>query len=340
MITALQRCLRVAGFTHPTAFVVALLLGVGSASARTLTVGPDAQWHTLSEAVEKANDGDVIKIAPGEYFDCAMIRARDLVIEGAGDGTVLTDKTCVGKAILVAQADNLTVRNLVLARARVPDLNGAGIRLEGQGLTVEHVVFENDQVGVLAGTPGPGEVRVSDCRFHAGGVAGDRPSAALSIAGVGRLLVERSMFQGVKGGQISSGAAQTELVGNRIETGVEPGAGQAVLLNGGALVMRDNVIALGPNEPPRDAAVLATDGTLELRGNRLENNTGRSQRLLLDWTHGSPVLVGNVVGDGDTEVSSAGVLRHRAGGTARGLVGDVRAAAGATKRMLKSLVGR
>jgi hypothetical protein len=106
------------------------------------------------------------------------------------------------------------------------------------------------------------------------------------------------------------------------------------------MVMRDNVIALGPNEPPQDAAVLATEGTLELRGNRLENTTGRGQRLLLDWTHGSPALVGNVVGDGDTEVSSAGVFRHRAGGTARGLVGDVRAAAGATKRMLKSLVGR
>lgn len=296
--------------------------------------------QTLAEAVAKARDGDTIHLAAGSYFECAGLGQRDLVLEGEGPETVLTDKPCEGKAVIVAHGDNLTVRNLVLARARVPDMNGAGIRLEGQGLTVDHVVFENDQVGVLAGMEGVGEIRVSDCTFHAGGVAGERPSSALSIGRVGRLVVERSRFLGVKGTQISTGAVVTELTGNRIETGVEVGAGAAVVLTGGRLAMRDNVVAVGPNAPPRDAAVLALDGTVEARGNVLENTTGRGMVFLLDWTHGNPVVSGNTVGRGDTEVGSGGVLRHRVGGAAREAVADIRSAGGALKQVAKRLLGR
>jgi hypothetical protein len=311
-----------------------------AAAARTLQVGPDADWHTIGDALAHAHDGDTINLAPGEYFDCAQIRVRDLVLQGAGDTTVITDKTCFGKGLLVAQADGLTVRDLVLARARVPDGNGAGIRLEANGLVLERVRFINNQVGVLAGQAGPGAVIIRHCTFNDGGVAGDRPSAALMIADVGSLLVEYSTFSNVKGGQISSSAGRTELVGNRIETGVEPGAGNDVLVGGGALFMRDNVLVVGPNLPPRDAAVLVTDGTVDMRGNRLENTTGHSEYLLLDWSHDSPALSDNQVGAGDVEWGSAGALRHRAGTSARAAVADARSVMGAAKRGLKALLGR
>jgi hypothetical protein len=310
------------------------------ATARTLQVGPDAEYRSFADAVAKAHDGDTIDLAPGEYFECAMIRQRDLTLQGAGDATVITDRTCYGKGLLVVQADNLTVRDLVLARARVPDLNGAGVRLEANGLLLERVRFLNNQVGVLAGQAGSGEIVVRDCTFRDGGVTGERPTAALLVAGVARLLVERSSFSDVKGGQISTGAARTELLGNRIETGVEPGASYAVLLNGGALLMRDNVLALGPNPPPRNAAVLAVDGTVELRGNRLLNTTGQAATLLIDWSGDSPVLADNVVGASDTEWGRAGLLRHRAGSTARAAIADARSLAGSAKRGLKALLGR
>lgn len=315
-------------------------LAVNAAAARTLQVGPDADWHTFGDALAHAHDGDTINLAAGEYFECAQIRVRDLVLQGAGDTTVITDKTCFGKGLLVVQADGLTVRDLALARARVPDGNGAGIRLEANGLVLERVRFINNQVGVLAGQAGPGAVIVRNCTFTDGGVAGDRPSAALMIAGVRSLVVEHSTFSNVKGGQISSSATRTELVGNRMETGVEPGAGNDVLVGGGALVMRDNVLAVGPNPPPRDAAVLVTDGTVDMRGNRLENTTGRSEHLLLDWSHDTPTLSDNQVGAGDVEWGSAGALRHRAGTAARTAVADARSIMGAAKRGLKALLGR
>ena len=320
------------------AVVLAALLHAAPVAARTLLVGDGGT--TLTDAVRAAHDGDTIRIGPGAYFECASLTQQDLVLEGAGPLTVLSDKTCEAKAVLVVRGANLTIRNLTLARARVPDMNGAGIRLEAPGLTLERVRFENNQVGLLAAMAGPGRIRITECWFEGGGVAGDRPTAAVMAGAVDLLQIERSTFTQVKGGQISTAAARTELTGNRIETGVEPGAGPAVLAVAGVLVMRDNTVALGPNPPSRDAAVLADGAGAELRGNRLENTTGASQRLLLDWMGASPVLDGNTVPPGDTLVSSSGAWRHRAGGLARDALGEARAAASFAKRTAKGLLGR
>lgn len=320
--------------------VLPSVLLAAPACGRTLQVGEGAAFHSLTEALAQAAAGDTVMLGPGEYYECAATTVPDLTLQGAGAATVLTDRTCAGKALLIAQGDRLTVRDLVLARARVPDMNGAGIRLEGQGLLLERVRFENDQVGVLAAAGGPGAVTVRDCTFAGGGVGGERPSYALWVGGVSRLLVEGSSFVGTKGGQISSAAQRTELAGNRIATGAEAGAGAAVFVSAGALLMRDNVVAVGPAPPPRNAAVQASGTAAELRGNRLQNSTGRPQALLLDWTSASPVLDGNTVGPGDSVVSSEGLWRHRASLIVHGVLGDARAVAGRTKQLLQGMLGR
>jgi hypothetical protein len=46
------------------------------------------------------------------------------------------------------------VRNLTLTRSRVPDMNGAGIRLVKGSLTVDTVKFIDNQTGLLSGAPG------------------------------------------------------------------------------------------------------------------------------------------------------------------------------------------
>ena len=318
--------------------LLSLLTLATPAAARTLDVGPQGPYHSMGEAVGQAKPGDTVKLAPGEYFECAQIGVPDLTIQGAGPTTVITDRTCFGKALLIGRANNLTVRDLVLARARVPDQNGAGIRMEGQGLTVERVRFQNDQVGVMGGNAD--QIRITDCVFESGGVAGERPGNAVWIGPATRLLVERSTFTGVKGGQIASAADQTELTGNRIETGIEPGAGHAVSASRGILVMRDNILALGPNPPPRNAAVATNGAGADLAGNRLENATGHPAAMLLDWMHTSPVLGTNTVPRGDTVATTDGVWRHRFGGVARTAIGDAKAAAGATKRAIMGALGR
>jgi hypothetical protein len=122
-----------------------------AAAPTTLHVGPGQTYATPSAAIADASDGDTILIAPGQYFDCATVPQNHLTIAGVGDAAsvVLTDKTCQGKALLVTTGTNITVRNLTLTRARVPDGNGAGIRVEGPDLTVDGVDFINNQDGIL-----------------------------------------------------------------------------------------------------------------------------------------------------------------------------------------------
>lgn len=99
--------------------------------------GAGQQYGLPSEAI--AADGDTIQIMPGDYFACSMVRANELTIIGQGDDGMTE------KVILVLRGNDIMVRDLALRRARVPDGNGAGIRLENQNLTVDHVRFETNR---------------------------------------------------------------------------------------------------------------------------------------------------------------------------------------------------
>ncbi len=289
--------------------LAAALPAVAPVAARDLAAGPGQEFDLPSSAIAAAADGDTVLIEPGTYFDCATLTANGVTVAGRAPGVVLSDKTCGAKAILVIQGDDTVVRDMTLARARVPDGNGAGVRLEGQSLLLERVQFVNNEVGVLAGIGGPGAIRVVQCRFEGGGVAGDRPSVALLAGPVAVLQVRQSVFTGVKGSQVGSTALQTELTGNRIET-----SRLAVSAAAGNLLLEDNVLELAPGNDGRQAAVVASGDTrVVMRRNRLANDTGRPAALLLDWSSETPKLEDNVVVAGDEEVRTDGVWRHRVG---------------------------
>ncbi len=314
------------------ALLAAPFLAVAPADARTLGVGPGQEFERPSQAIAEAQAGDVVLIEPGTYYDCATWVADAVTVAGRAPGVVLSDTTCGSKAILVIRGNDATVRDLTLARARVPDGNGngAGIRLEGQSLLLERVQFVNNEVGVLSGVGGPGAIRVVECRFEGGGVAGDRPSAALSVGEVALLHVERSVFTGVKGSGVGSAALETELRGNQIAT-----SRLAVSAAGGSLLLEDNVLELPPGNEARQAAVLANGSTsVVMRRNRLLNETGRPATLLLDWTTGAPALEDNVVAASDREVASDGVWRHRSNALLQEAKNGVHGLLGAVKRQL------
>lgn len=149
-----------------------MALGAGSPMARTLQVGADKEYKQPSQAAAAARDGDKVVIDPGEYFDCAAWKANKLVIEGAGqkpDDTVITDKTCAGKGLFLTDGQDITVRNLTLTRARVPDGNGAGIRMQANNLTVERVRFVNNQNGIMSNNDIAGTLLIRDSTFIANG---------------------------------------------------------------------------------------------------------------------------------------------------------------------------
>ena len=236
--------------------ILGLLLPV-AAGARTLEAGAGKPYATPSSAIAEARPGDHVLIAPGQYFDCAVVSADGITIEGAGDAAsvVLTDKTCQGKALLVIDGSSDTVRNLTLTRARVPDGNGAGIRAEGGDLTVDGVQFVNNQDGILTGDNAAATITVLRSRFLKNGVCLDYCAHAIYAGHIKMLRVSDSIFRETRDGHdIKSRAASTEVTGCDFADGPDGTASYAIELpNGGSLVARHNTIEKG--HPPVPAII-------------------------------------------------------------------------------------
>ena len=228
----------------------------GTAWSKTLEVGPDQAFKSPSAAIAAANDGDVIEIAPVKngYFDCAVVRSNHLTIVGKGPDVVLTDKTCQGKAIFVITGNDVTIRNLTLTRARVPDGNGAGIRAEGNNLVVEKSRFINNENGILAADAPESTIRILDSEFTHNGKCQNACAHGIYVGHIALLHIEGTKFFDTRDGHhIKSRAVRTELVGNDIEDGPNGTSSYLVdIPNGGTLIMENNVLERG-----RTAAIIA-----------------------------------------------------------------------------------
>ena len=282
-----------------------LVLGAMAAQARTLEVGPGQEFKQPSEAIGAARAGDTVRIQPGEYFDCATVKAAKLTIEGVGDPAkvLLTDKACGGKALLITQGEGITVRNLTLTRARVPDNNGAGIRAEAPGLVVDGVRFINNQNGILSGIDS-GTMTVRNSVFDRNGACRDGSGCAhgLYVGHMDLLRVENSTFTGTKQGHhIKSRARRTEVVGNRIEDGPEGTASYLVEVpNGGSLVVTGNTMEKGPEAENHSAAiVIGSEGVnqptreITVQNNTFRNDGGWNTYFVNNQTATEAKLVGN-----------------------------------------------
>ena len=319
-----------------------LALWPAGGGAAVLKVGPEEAFKVPSQAARAAKDGDTVEIAAGEYFDCAVWPQSGITIAGPAAGeAVMTDRTCQGKAIFVIMGRDVTVRRLTFTRARVPDGNGAGIRAEGHGLTVEHSRFVNNQSGILA-APQPGaEIAVLDSVFERNGTVpeGGRCVPTLDLLRLGSLRIERSAFLAPRGCDGVRGAVdRVAIVDSRFEDGAA-GAGQRmVFVQGARLSVRGSVFAKGKASQPPDVAILLRDldgagGGVEVRDSRLENASGRRMVLLQNLSPAAAVLAGNSVGAGDVELEG-GVWAARARAAGRAAINAARAAAGAVRRIL------
>lgn len=281
-----------------------LALVPASGWAKTFEVGPEKQYKTLNDGLDAAADGDRIVIDQGEHFDCAIIKLNDIVIEGAGkDGsTILTDKACAGKALLITSGDNITIRNLTLTRARVPDKNGAGIRAEGKSLIVERVKFINNQNGILSGSRPDGTVIIRDSDFVRNGICDPSCAHGVYIGNSKLLRIENSRFSDTRQGHhIKSRAARTEIIGCTIADGPNGTASYLIEIpNGGSVLIRDNTMEKGPKAENRSTAISigaegVTQATKEIMivNNKFTNAGRYNTYFVTNLTATEAVLKGN-----------------------------------------------
>lgn len=156
--------------------------GAGAAPAprEVVHVGPGRQFRLPSEAAAAVGDGAIVEIDPGTYRgDVAVWRQNDLTIEGLGakqgkrPHLVAAGRAAQGKAIWVIQGRNVRISNIEFSGAKVADLNGAGLRLQGVGRTiVSHCYFHDNQDGILASNIASSEIDIERSEFAHNG-AGD-----------------------------------------------------------------------------------------------------------------------------------------------------------------------
>ncbi len=115
-----------------------------------------------------------------------------------------------GKGMLVLRGRTL-VEGIRLIGAKVPDLNGAGIRFEGGALRVRNCSFVEDQDGILSASDDRTTIEIANCEFINCG-AGDGYSHGIYIGRIGSLRVDSCVFRGTHiGHHVKSRSRQTEI---------------------------------------------------------------------------------------------------------------------------------
>ena len=210
----------------------------------TLTVGPGRQFATIAEAVSASRDGDTLLVQAGTYRNDFAIIAKDITIQGQGGLARLeaTEAPPNGKAILVANGD-ITLDHVELTGARVPDQNGAGVRLEGGNLVISNAWIHGNENGILAGDIPGATLTLRDTEVSDNG-RGDGRTHNVYVGVIDRLTIDDSLIRDADvGHQVKSRALETVITDSRILDG-DGGTGSysVDLPNGGRAVLSGDVI--------------------------------------------------------------------------------------------------
>lgn len=235
----------------------------------------------LQDAVDSTGGGDAtILVAPGTYRECAVIQAGRVAVRARTTGSVVFDGvTCEQKAALVFRGADAMIDGITFQNLRVPDGNGAGIRLEQGGLTVMNAVFRNSEEGVLTGDDMAHTIRVDRSTFSGLGSCAVASGCAhsLYIGHYGKLIVTRSRFERGRGGHyLKSRAAVNQITDNSFDDAAGHGTNYLIDLPSGStgLIAR-NIMLQGPDKENHSAAIVvaAEDQSNPSAGLTITGNT-------------------------------------------------------------------
>ena len=175
-------------------------------------------YAKLAGAVEAVGDRrGTIAIAPGRYRQCAVQTAGQITYRAAVPGRVVFDGgICEGKASLVLRGRSAVVDGIIFQNQRVPDGNGAGIRLENGNLTVVNALFRNAEQGILTADDADGRIVIDKSTFQRLGRCDRGLSCAHSIyvGNYGGLTVTNSRFEMGNGGHYVKARTPRVLIRN------------------------------------------------------------------------------------------------------------------------------
>lgn len=267
-------------------------------------------WR-LDDAVNAVGDRDAtIRIAPGTYRDCAVQERGRIAFVAAEPGKVVFDGgICDDKAALVLRGRGASVDGIIFRNMRVPDENGAGIRLEQGPLTVTNAMFRDSQQGILTGNDPSATIRIDRSTFSGLGYCGNDCAHSIYIGHYGTLIVTRSRFErGTGGHYVKSRSARVEISDNSFDDVKGRLTNYMIDLPAGSVgTITRNMFVQGPNKENHSAMITVAAEQREnpSRGLSISGNTASlapgvswSTVFVADWSH-EPLAIGaNTLGKG------------------------------------------
>lgn len=279
-------------------------------------------YYTLAGAVGAIGDGiGTIRIAPGRYIDCAVQAGGQITYRAEKPLSAVFDGgICEGKATLVLRGRGAVVDGLVFQNLRVPDGNGAGIRIEKGPLEVSNSVFRNSEQGILGGGDDPdADITIDQSTFSGLGRCDRNLACAHSIylSAFRSVTVRRSRFEKGRGGHyVKSRAARIEIIDSSFDDSAGSATNYMIDLPEGAIGrIERNIFVQGANKENHSGFIaVAAEGRRNSSVDLLIANNDAGQvraadwpsALLLDFSGSAKRVTGNRVGKRIALVSEIG----------------------------------
>ncbi|PKB14879.1 hypothetical protein B0I00_2481 [Novosphingobium kunmingense] len=218
-------------------------------------------YARLQDAVNAIGGGSgTIRVASGRHAECAVQTQGSIAYVAEVPGRAVFDgKACEGKAALVLRGRSARVEGLVFANIKVPDFNGAGIRLEKGGLAVRQAWFRDSQQGILAGNDTTGTLTIDKSTFSRLGTCEGPGGCAHSVyvGDYGSVSVTRTRFEAGRGGHyLKSRAARITVTGSSFDDSAGRATNYMIdLPNGASGRIAGNWFVQGPNKENHSAFI-------------------------------------------------------------------------------------
>lgn len=270
-------------------------------------------FPSLQEAVNAVGDGaGTIRIAPGLYRDCAVQQGGEVAYIAETPGQVVFDGvTCEGKAALVMRGRSMRVEGIVFQNMRVPDANGAGIRLERGNLTIRQAWFRDSEQGILSADDPSASVLIEKSTFTRLGRCDRGLSCAHSVyfGDYGSVTIRRSRFEQGRGGHyVKSRAGRIEVTQSSFDDSQGRTTNYMIDLSHGASGrIAGNWFVQGRDKENYSAFIAnAAEGhahsasglTIADNDARLAPGVDRQTAFVADWSGDAIAIGANVLGPG------------------------------------------
>jgi parallel beta helix pectate lyase-like protein len=286
--------------------------------SRVIQVGPTRTVKHPNNVTGLAS-GDVVEIDAGVYTDAVKTwTTSNLTLRGVGGRAHLVAPATIsnGKAIWVTQGANMMVENIEFSDAAVVDLNGAGIRAEGQDLAICGSYFHDNQEGILGGA---GRVLIEYTEFARNGNCDDPNGCAhnIYIDNIARFTLRYSYSHHARiGHTVKSRAQENYILYNRIMDEADGTSSYTIdLPNGGLTYIIGNLLQQSPfTDNPTIVAYGAegltnTNRTLYVVNNTFVNDLGSGTFISIAGGTTATVRNNLFVGNGSTPVTGGTVTQ-------------------------------